>query len=326
MNTEYNYLLTNNLFNNKSHDLANIYFPKYFKKYIMNPKEIIAFISNNNKENYKIFIYSQGGPSNHFYYPIIKYLDIQGEKIKAEIVVFSFDWWFHPFKSQKINNDCLKLMFKPKNYKLVAFTNLDIISNFHNISYKKYEKNIITNNIWCCYNSSFINFNENPLKILAISGEIKNEEHYPERKKLTNFKQTCIIKKNTAKHENNNYYNLSLNKYIACFASSVYVYNCSTKNYQNTHCILLKTFEILASGSLLVVPLIESKYLEEDLGIKEGIHFLSIDFKKNIQIQIDNILCNPNINTIRKIGQDYAKENLTSKNKFEEISSILNIN
>lgn len=315
-------LIGNNLFNSKSHDLVNIYFPEFYKTFYMSSNEIIKFISNNNDPNNKILLYNQGGPTNHFYFPIIKYLTSNENNIKSKIYIFSFDWWFHNTNGSITNNNCLKLMFKPKNFKLFTFSNLDTISNFHKINYNEYRENIITNNIWCCYNSSFIKFNENPIKKLAVSGAI-SQKHYPQRDKISKLNDVFIVPKNTNKHSNNNIYNFILNKYIACFSSSVYVYNYNCKKYENTHCILLKNYEILASGSLLVVPETETVYLEEELGLKEGIHFLSIDFKKNIQAQINSILENPEINIIRKCGQNYAKDNLNSNKKFLEINSYL---
>lgn len=52
-------------------------------------------------------------------------------------------------------------------------------------------------------------------------------------------------------------FNVVLNKYFVCFSSSIYVPVKGKCRRHNTQTILLKTFEILATGSLLVMPTTE---------------------------------------------------------------------
>ena len=58
---------------------------------------------------------------------------------------------------------------------------------------------------------------------------------------------------------------------------------------------------------------------------KEILHNIQMfDFEKDdIQEQIDSILEHPQIHEIRKAGQDYAKENLTSEKKYFELKEMV---
>ena len=113
-----------------------------------------------------------------------------------------------------------------------------------------------------------------------------------------------------------------LNKYLACFASSVHPFT------YNTHYILAKVFEILGSGSLLVYPKREEEYMNK-IGLFHMEHYYSIDLLKNdtsIQNEIDFILDEKNRNLINKIrlsGHNYAKLNFNSEKKYNELINII---
>ena len=101
-----------------------------------------------------------------------------------------------------------------------------------------------------------------------------------------------------------------LSNYIANFTSS----------FKNSHCILMKVFEIISSGSLLLYPKREEKYLKE-IGLIDRENCFLIDFNKNIQEQINFVLAKENreyINKIRKNGYEYSKvyNNSLLMNKF----------
>ena len=317
-------LTSNDIFNIKSHDLLTYYIPNHagYKLLSLNGKEAVNFIKKNNKIDTKIIVYLQGGgPNYEFYTHIVNFLS--KTKIHCYITIFTFDWWFRPLS--KNHNSLMKLIFKTNNYRVITLANsVNKIYEFHNLSYMNYASNIICNNFWSCYNSSFVPFNNSPEKKILVSGAT-NKLHYPERNKLLNLANIVYPTVNREKHQNskNSLYNELLNKYIACFASSVYVFNAKLQNITNTHLIILKTFEILASGALLVQPEIEVPYLEKQLGLIKGKHYLTIDFdKENIQEQIDSILEHPHINEIRKSGKDFAKENLTSEKKYLELQEM----
>jgi hypothetical protein len=95
----------------------------------------------------------------------------------------------------------------------------------------------------------------------------------------------------------------------------------------NTNMILLKTFEILASGSLLLMPLTEEKYLSE-IGLINKVNCILLDFEKDLNEQINDILNINNrdyVNNIRYNGYIHAKNNLNTENKFNNLKYLLNI-
>jgi protease II len=70
-----------------------------------------------------------------------------------------------------------------------------------------------------------------------------------------------------------------LSKYITCFTSSVH----------DTHCILMKVFEILSSGSILIYPKKEEEYIQ-NIGLVDRKNCFLINFNENIQEQINFVL------------------------------------
>lgn len=120
-------------------------------------------------------------------------------------------------------------------------------------------------------------------------------------------------------------YTTRLNKYICCFASSVYIKHFKDNQIHNIHAILLKVYEILASGSLLLCPKSEEPYLNE-IGLFHKQNMFIIDMN-NIDPTITFILSLNNrnlIDSIRKKGHEYAKNKLNSKLKYIEIKDKLN--
>lgn len=317
------------IFNPKAHDIFFKYLSKNCQKIYFNFLELKNFIEENKKENIILFYYVRF-KRNNFTNNFIKFLNDFG-KINIKVYIFTFDFW--KYKNTYIENDIfVDNVFKAKNHKVITFcNNLEQLNFFHNFDYSNYKNNIIFNNIWCCYDNSFCDININPLKKILISGAISNE-HYPERFILNNFirKNKHICKYNYNKNDllkNTNNYSLTLNKYFACFSSSVYVQrNNDHKKYYNTHILLLKTFEILATGSLLVMPKKEEEYLKK-YGLIHNENCYLIDFSKNIIEQINYIFNNiDNYNIVRKNGQKIAKEKFIYEVKVNEIKNLLNIN
>ena len=320
------------IFNIKSHDLITEYLTKHagYKLLSLNGKQAVDFIKKNNSRKTRLVIYNQdGNPKREFENTIISYLHSLSEKLLARVLIFTVDFWYYNGErasKHRYGKLLLDKVFKTKTYKVVTLApSLDSLSSFHKFNYTKFKGNVICNNFWSCYKSSFIRFNSSPCKKILLSGTSSHQQ-YPERWSIAKFSnvETPQIKNGDSHTKTHNtLYNELLNQYIACFASSVYVYNKSSGNIENTHLILLKTFEILASGALLIQPEIEVPYLKDVLGLIKGKHYLTINFdKENIQEQIDSILENPRIHEIRKAGQDYAKENLTSEKKYLELKEI----
>jgi hypothetical protein len=308
------------IYNPKIHDLLNIYFNQYYIIKYLNKDDAITFINNNSKNNIKIIFYFQNMPN--FGNNLLEFIKNKID-LKCNIFFFTFDFWIRNPSEFKF---FITNIYKASNYKVFSFAyNLEQINHFHNINYDLYKNNIIFNNIWCSYESSFLDFNKIPINKLFISGAITS--NYPERQQISTFNNIIIYSYNNSDVKNNtDNYNIELNKYIACFSSSVYITSLTTNKYENTHTILQKNFEILASGSLLVVPLDEEKYLN-DIGLYHKENCYLIDFNKNIQEQINYIFNNLEIiNKIRFNGYTYSKDKFNSYLKFIEINNIIQKN
>lgn len=317
--------------NIKSHDIINIHLPKYCNTVYVNSNEAINFIINNNNKNNNIILYHhfyvQSVNEHDFHVDIIKFLH-SFENILSNIVIFAFDWWRESSFRERPRREHTELIFKAKNYKVIVNSqNLEQLNNFHNINYDEYKDNIIFNKFWSCYNLSNLEFNYAPINKLLLSGDTCGR--YPERVYLRKILSICNLidglPRTINQDSKNNNYNKNLNKYIACFSSSVYVYNFSTNKLENTNLILLKTYEILAAGSLLVMPISEKEYVKE-IGLIDNLNCCFINFNENEQDvieQINNILNLENINEIRKNGQKLAIEQLNSSNKFDELKKFL---
>ena len=266
------------------------------------------------KYNYpnNIIAFYQHKTYSHFKNYLTQYLNNK-KNVKFKFYLFTFDFW----------NIKTRINFEPKNYKVFTFAKnteqLDIF--FKKKGHKKWNNNFIFKNVWCCYNQSILNINLNPIDKILISGA-HNKNNYPERDLLHNLSKLDknIISSGIGKNDikSTDYiYNKRLNSYFACFSSSVYYHN------KNTHIILLKTFEILGSGSLLVMPLKEEKYISE-IGLFNMKNCYLIDFSKKLSPQIDFIFKNKVLfNTIRKNGQQHAINNLNQEKLIEEIKNII---
>lgn len=317
--------------NIKMHDLVNIYLPKYCKTIYVNSRQAIEFIEQHNETNVNIILYHhfyvKSDLEHDFHVDIIKYLQSK-EDVKCQIVIFAFDWWREPVTRSRPRREHTDLLFFANNYKVIVSTlNLEQLSTFHNRNFKPYEHNIFHNKFLYCYDSSYIDFNSNPIKQLLVSGN--TSERYPERHrliKLTPFSLNIVQRpRNIVEDSNNNNFNMDLNKYIACFSSCIYIENFSTNKLENIHSVLLKSYEILAVGSLLVMPECEKEYIKQ-IGLMDRKNCYLINFNDtdaNIIRNIDDMLNDPSIDKIRREGQILAKTELNSLNKFNELKHIL---
>lgn len=308
--------------NLKCHDLLNIYFKNEYSVLYLSYDETIKFIYENNKENIKIIYYTFNSIDN---YDLDLINFIKNTDILSNIYFFLEDWWKIPDSHQVIQNSLMDTIYNATNYKVITgINNIEQLNSYYNKDYTIYKKNILPFNCWSSYKSSFIDFNENPIEKVFLSGH--TNICYPEREILRNKNNVFYYTYNTNDiHTFNNNYNKELNKYIACFTSSVHIYNETEQKFKNTNIILLKTFEILASGSLLLMPLNEEIYLEK-IGIKNGYNCILLDFDKCLNEQISLILDinnRTNINVIRQNGYLHAKNNLTTDKKFNEFNLLL---
>ena len=315
-----------NLYNMKAHkDIHD-----YYEKIIIDINQLEILL----KMNYKLlfFIYFEQKLNIqtiqvNFYLKLIKLLN-ELKEIKASIFIFTCDFWNYPKNIGNNNkiNIINENIFKAKNYKVItACQDIKNLNYFHCSDYSEYKNNIFFKNIWSSYTSSFCEYNVNPIKKLLLTGSIA-KNYYKERILLlnSNIKYLEYYKKNKndMNIQLNNNYNLTLNKYFASFSSSVHVPPKNTCNFVNTHIILLKTFEILASGSLLVCPKIEEDFLKKYNIINNETCYL-IDFDEDLNEQINSIFNNlDKFNKIRKNGQELAKSNFNSQKIIDFINKI----
>lgn len=305
--------------NVKSHDIANVHLRKFCTFVYLDLSEIDSFIEHNNNYNTTIIYYFCYAPqiTNKLLQSIKKI-----KQMEANVIIFTFDYWAFDKETENI----YKNLFQASNYKIITFAkNIDRLNYLYGCDFSKYSHNIIFNSIWCCYEKSFCVYNENPDKKLLLIGAIS--KHYPERKVLhtSKNKNITVLKYNVNELKvTSTSFNMSLNKYFACFTSSVYISPRNSNVLFNTHNIMLKTFEILASGSLLVMPETEKNELEL-IGLIHMENCYLIDFTKNVDEQINYIFQNIDIfENIRHNGYNFSNS-FTSINKFNELNSILQL-
>ena len=314
------------LMNPKQQDLVNIYFKKYYNLHYYDENESIQFINNNNNSD-SIIIFFFESDINDYHINIMNYIQNNNNLI-AKILFVTSDWWkIHQFDfCMTKQNYFISNIFKANNYKVITFSdNIEQLNEFHNLNFNSYKENIIHINYASSYQLSLCVFNENPIELICVSGQT-NEIHYPERNQMLNFENIFHYKYQSNETNNlNNNFNISLNSYLCCFTSSVYIYNNKFDKICNTNIILLKTFEILGAGSLLLMPLTEEKYLKK-YGIINNENCILLDFTQNLQEQINSILSKENRNIIDKIrlnGHKHAINNLNSEKMFLKIRNII---
>ena len=280
----------------------------------INP-HIISKILEKYDEKQNVIVFYQHKSASTFKNNLMEYLN--NNSINFKFYLFTFDFWYQASIKQ----------FQPKNFKVFTFaSSVEQLDFFLNLKgHKKWENNYIFKNIWCSYNESILDINLNPINKLLLSGEYGHPRcrtPYIERRVLHNLskknKNIMSLGKNNNDIKSKEFtYNKRLNSYFACFSSSVYMRG------KNTHLIVLKTFEILGSGSLLVMPIKEEKYISE-IGLLNMENCYLIDFSKDLSPQIDFIFDNIELfNTIRKKGQLHAIKNLNEDKMIREIKDII---
>ena len=250
--------------------------------------------------------------------------------IKLKVLFVTFDFWYRG----DIYRNYLRRLFPPKNYYVSTFApSLKVLNSFHGRKDPYRPDRIILSNVWACYRASFVPFNTAPKNMVGVSGTVSL--HYPERGELLHLAK--LTRKNLVmKHHIERIpvdkqewqsplplYNWRLNQYICCFASTVHVMKPESKPVYPTGIVLLKNFEILASGSLLLCPSNQIQALS-NLGLVEGTHYIARAMKDMFDIIV--WICNPTnreeVDKIRAAGQQFARENLTTEQKYKELKQL----
>ena len=283
---------------------------------------VIKFISANQNDTKKTLLIYHYQHTNNFIFDILKHIRTYSELL-LRVYFFTFDYWHRgdqPFT--KIRN----LMYIAKNHHVITFSpSFENLQRFHNNNLLPYKSNIHHFNLWCCYENSFTPLNNNPINKIVVSGAISPA--YPERKRMLTF--NGVVRMPFMKSDVNsasNAFSSRLNKYLCCFTSSVHVMSFPSRTRANTHLILLKVFEILASGSLLLYPQTEEQQMCS-IGLIPNIHYITVTLSE-CEKTINYILDPANrkvIDTIRKAGQDYAHENFSGKQRYDQLMNLLKV-
>lgn len=314
-----------NFFNNKTQDIISKHFSNdqdfVFHRNTNHTKTINFMKENIDDKNQAVLFYYHPSPAPYLL-NILQYIHSLEEKPQLKIVFFTFDFWL---RGDVHFNKFLKYVFKAKFHYVFTFADsLETINELHNFDYQEYKRNIVFFNVWSCYNLSFCDFNENPIRKVGVTGKISC--YYPDRVKLSKLKKYVDIirflpKETRAK---DNPFSKRLNKYLCCLSSPAYFNAPNQKTFINTHLIPLKTFEILASGSLLLCPKTEEEPLKK-IGLihKKNCYLIDInDSAKDLQFITD-----PNnfeqINKMRMEGHKLAKDELNSCKIYLEIKKLI---
>lgn len=305
-------------FNIKTNDIMLKYFKNdpITKTYYMDILETKSFINQHINNNQMIICFYDQVISTDFIPNIVDYIE-SFDIVKCKVFVFTFDFWHQSYKKLYNARHCYAFTF--------AY-DIDQLNSIHCCTFTS--KRLIFNNLWSVYENSIVPFNPNPVKKILLSGLIC-KKYYPERWSIYNRKyQEVDVRPHSYSNpdldNNDKTYAMALNGYLACFCSSVHIRIGNMPGRSNCHAILLKVFEILASGSLLIVPETEIIYLKK-LGLLVNVHYISADlsaFKKTINFVLSD-KNRANIDNIRQCGQKYAIDNLNSELKYLEIKNIL---
>lgn len=327
----------------KYYDINNLKLSKLFKLILdddrcvvvdnVSTKDITDFIKANKDREYKLFfpIYSQDFKNAS---KKSKWVDVVGsdlvgflneqievakvltslEKVSLKVVFCIRDIYFGLHNRTVLN----KLLYRFPNNHIIA---LPLISLDSFVSYIKtigvnprLTTRCVLFNTFHCYHIA--DFKDNPKNTICVSGKINRS--YPERVSVLKYPGVEKLEYNWNYRLNNDtsgYIN-TLSNHIACFVS----------NYRTPHIDspVLKFFEILASGSLLVCSKRDSNICKK-MGLVHKENCFVID-QANIGKSINEILSPKNreqIDLIRKEGYKLAIEKFNPQNKYLEFSSLL---
>ncbi len=236
-----------------------------------------------------------------------------------KLVFFTFDYWFRPDNPY---NDIRKIIYKAKNHHVITFArDLAQLEYLHGTDYAIFQ-NLLFFNLWCCYASSFIPFNTNPINKICVSGTI-SPVAYPERMACIRLKNVIRLPiENDEVRTPNNNYSKRLNMYRCCFSSAPHVIVEGIQKRVNTHLLVLKIFEILAAGSLLLCPDTEEPYLNA-IGLVSFKNCIIADMNQLSTVIKYITRYRRRIDRIRKEGQDYARKYLNSSVRYKQLLNIL---
>ena len=310
-------------FNPKTAPILKRYLSKYIpididERQCTTPASIGQILEPYNNVGNVIVLY-QHRSQTPFKFALVEYLN---EKPRdSKFFLFTYDFWRPSYRA----------LFRPKHFKVFTFArDVPQLDALLHEPHTQWADNFVFGNLHCCYNESFLEVNRAPIHNLLVSGAI-SERHYPERLLLHQRSQTnkniCSLEGPTGGAfprpdevvSTEFTYNRRLNSYFACFSSGVSENGPGT----NMGCVLLKTFEILGAGSLLVMPLHEEKHVAS-LGLKHMVNCYLLDFRDDLDSQVNAIFENiPLFDRVRRDGQAHARECLNEQTKIAEVRAII---
>ena len=264
-------------------------------------KDIDTLLSVYNQSNNVIVFYQQRDMTP-FKNLLVTYLNSMKD-VCFEFYLFTFDFWRPTQYAQ---------YFAAKNFRVFTCSrDMAHLNHFLQRNLSMFANKILFQPLHCCYNEAIMPLNPNPTMKLYVSGE-DHPLHYPERAFLHRLarRKTNIVAHPVRKADITSAefaYNRRLHAHFACFASSVYMRG------ENTHAILLKIYEILGAGALLVMPTSEEAFVK-DIGLVNMENCYLIDFRKALGPQVDYIFENVAVlELVRAEGQRHARENLNEE-------------
>jgi hypothetical protein len=317
----------------------NIKEDKHINFIELNFTSILKFLEKNINNKIKILIYniSTSTKDSEKLYKIIKWLKNNNPKFIV-ISLIPTDWWFQLNKLNGRYSDLILFYrLNVKNFMFICGNKPEFVEKVLNTKIL-YKKNILYFNINHCYDNSFVEFNKNPKNIILSNGAGGITYYY--RDYIKKFKGVKRITRFTDKNNIKTSYSKKISNYICNFVTTRDVLNLGKYpllknrkiNVEKKHLIslqepLMKHFECIASGSLLLCPLMEKPYLEK-IGLIEDKNCMFVDMSndKKIQEKIDFIIDPKNrkfIDKVRKAGQEHGRKNLNSKKKYQEFKKIL---
>lgn len=227
------------------------------------------------------------------------------------------DIW--PVEHTPFLNNIIITLLKSHKVKLIhPYVNTDILTYLwaSEFNLKKYIHNYKYLQFNYYYKGMEIEFNPNPKNMVLLSGNIHGDI-YPERLQLKNMNHPKVEELKFNQVSN---YIQELNQYICAFVSNVSHFDSISKLKTSINVYLLKYFEVLSSGALLLSDnKIEKELLQ--LGLKHGENcFISSMYKISTSI---NYITDENnkkeINKIRLNGYNFYKEyKLRMEKEFDE--------
>ena len=283
------------------------------------------------------------------YYILCSLLEFAENLNKITIIPsIDFDYWYNSWNF--VTNPYYKYfnlnIFKYNTFKYLCPIDYKKLGYVLDQDTYKYQNNIIEWAPHSCYQSCIKDINYDPINLILVSGQVRRV-HYPEREKILNFENTVCKTPGKFRNIQNMWlessegsYSDYLNEFICCFASGRKCEDLTLTNKYNTlnthnkfiytdaNFVVLKVFEILGSGSLLLIPLSYKSTLEDTTGLINGKHFLTVDMSCNKKIQntINFILDYKNrslIDKIRSSGHFYAKKYLSTEKQYKTLRNII---